>query len=73
MTIAGFSRRLSCRLSRDYAMHFICHTALVPTFRRIFSEALTFEGDRSILLSSDEAVPEDELGACIRMALTYHL
>ncbi|WP_229726987.1 DUF1801 domain-containing protein [Sphingomonas alpina] len=54
-----------------YALYFNCKTSLVDTFRSMF-ETLSFEGDRAITLGIGDAVPETELSACIRLALTYH-
>jgi len=56
----------------DYAMYFICHTNLVAAFRELFGDALNYETDRALLFTVDEAIPTDELRACVAMALTYH-
>ena len=56
-----------------YAMYFICHTNLVTTFREMYSDQLSFEGNRSIVFTLGEEIPEDALTHCISMALTYHL
>ena len=55
------------------AIHFICHTNLVDEFRRLYPDALRYEGNRSILLSEDEATDEAALRHAIALALTYHL
>ena len=55
------------------ALHFICHTNLVETFRQLYSDKLRFEGNRSIVLDAKEPLPVAELGHCIALALTYHL
>jgi len=57
----------------DFAVHFICHTTLVATFRQMFPGTFTFDKNRSILFRADQVVPRDELRECIAMALTYHL
>lgn len=57
----------------DYAMFFICHTDLVERFRTMFGDALTYDGNRALVFSVGEDVPENELRECIAMALTYHL
>ncbi|NND02921.1 MAG: DUF1801 domain-containing protein [Acidimicrobiia bacterium] len=75
-TAAGSTVRLSAARPDsgfDYAVHFICHTTLVESFRKLFPKTLTFDQNRSILLRADEKLPEDELRECIAMALTYHL
>ena len=56
-----------------YAMYFICHTNLVNTFREIYSDQLTFDGNRSIEFKLGDDVPVEAVTHCIAMALTYHL
>ncbi len=58
---------------KQYAMYFNCKTTLIDSFKTIFSDTLTFEGNRAILFAVDEALPEQELRLCIKMALRYHL
>ena len=56
-----------------YAVHFICHTNLVETFRALYGDRLGFEGNRSILLDARERLPTKALSHCIALALTYRL
>ena len=56
----------------QYAVYFHCQTNLVETFRQLYPE-LCYGGNRSILLSADDKVPEAELRHCVALALTYHL
>ena len=56
-----------------YAMYFHCQTNLVATFRELYPDAFTYEGNRSILFEPDGDLPTAELRHCISMALTYHL
>jgi hypothetical protein len=55
-----------------YAVFFHCQTDLVATFRELYPE-LNYGGNRSILLSADDKLPEAELRHCVGLALTYHL
>jgi hypothetical protein len=56
----------------QYAIYFNCRTTLVDTFRTLFPDAFTFEGNRAIVFREEQAVPMKELRHCIEMALTYH-
>ena len=56
----------------QYAMYFKCTSRLVPTFKKLYGDVFTFEGDRSIVFKLDEGVPDIELKHCIALALTYH-
>jgi hypothetical protein len=55
-----------------YAIYFNCNTNLVETFRSLYSEGLNYGGNRSIILSLDDAPPEVALRHCVGLALTYH-
>ena len=56
----------------QYAVYFHCQTDLVETFRELYPE-LRYEGNRSILLNTEDKLPEAELRHCVALALTYHL
>jgi len=58
-------------IQQDYAMFFICYTDLVTTFRDLFGDALTYDGNRALLFRIGTAQPEQELRMCIRLALTH--
>jgi hypothetical protein len=55
-----------------YAMYFHCQTNLVETFRAIYPNELTYQGNRSILFDLDKTIDEAALKHCIALALTYH-
>jgi hypothetical protein len=55
------------------ALYFHCQSGLVPQFRELYSNKLTFEKDRAILLPVDKPLPCAELAHCISLALTHHL
>ena len=57
----------------QYAVYFHCQTDLVETFRGLYPTELNYGGNRSILLSAADDVPEAALRHCIGLALTYHL
>jgi Domain of unknown function (DU1801) len=55
-----------------YAIYFNCNTTLVDTFRSLFPQSFTFEGNRALVFTVEDAPPSDDLAFCIAMALTYH-
>jgi hypothetical protein len=59
--------------ANQYAVYFHCQTDLVETFRQLYPTELSYEGNRSIILNADEAIPEQALRHCVALALTYHL
>jgi hypothetical protein len=62
------------RLKDDggYAMYFHCQTDLVATFRELYPTQMTYGGNRSILFSAADKIPEKALHHCIGLALTYY-
>lgn len=50
-----------------------CNTSLVESYKTMFKDELSFEGNRAILISVDDPLPKDSLMICIQMALRYHL
>jgi hypothetical protein len=55
------------------AVYFNCQTTLVDTFRSLFPDVFSFEGNRALLMPLDRPLPEDAVKTCIAAALTYHL
>jgi Domain of unknown function (DU1801) len=55
------------------ALYFHCQSGLVETFKNHYGSALTYEGNRAILLDANLALPKDALAHCISLALTHHL
>ncbi|MBO6571586.1 DUF1801 domain-containing protein [bacterium] len=56
----------------QYAMYFKYTSKLVPTFKELYPDVFTFEGDRAIIFKLDEKIPENELKHCVKLALNYH-
>ena len=55
-----------------YALYVHCQTNLVSSFREMYPDALTCEGNRAVLFDEQDPVPEEVLRHCIALALTYH-
>lgn len=71
---SGSTIRINKRKSKDeYAMYFHCQTNLVSTFRQIYPDEFSYEGNRAIVFNKNENIPINELKHCISLALTYHL
>ena len=56
----------------QYAIYFKCTSSLVPTFKSIYKDKFNYEGNRAIVFTLKDKVPEKELKHCIGMALNYH-
>ena len=56
----------------EYAMYFNCQSKLIDTFKELYHDTLTFDGNRAIVLRSNVSMPIDELKRCVSLALTYH-
>src|SRR5271156_187569 len=74
VTKSGSTIRIDrMKSANQYAIYFHCQTRLVETFRELYPAALSYGGNRSIILNADDAVPEPALRHCVALALTYHL
>lgn len=69
----GSSVRIAERSDGGLALMFICHTNLVDEFRELYPVALTYEGNRAILIAADAEPDRQALEHCIALALTYKL
>lgn len=56
----------------QYAMYFQCTSRLVPTFRMMYEDLFSFEGNRAIIFQMQDKLPEQALKRCITAGLTYH-
>lgn len=56
-----------------YAMYFHCQTGLIESFRCMFPNDFTFEGNRALVFGLSQKLPTDALAFCIQASLTYHL
>ena len=55
----------------NYYLFFNCQTKLVDTFRELYGEVLETQGNRAIVLSLSEPLPETIIKHCLELALTY--
>ena len=58
--------------SDRYAAYFHCQTTLIDSFRELYPDELTVEGDRALLFERGRELPKTALKHCIGLALTYH-
>lgn len=56
----------------QFAIYFKCTSKLVDTFKTVYGDKFTFEGNRAIVFQLNDTLPEKELKHCISLALTYH-
>ncbi len=59
------------RTPDQYAMCFNCNTSLVNTFKAVYGDVFTFEGNRAIVFGEIDDLPVNALKHCISLALTY--
>ncbi len=56
----------------SYSLYFNCKSTLIDTFKTLYPDTFCYVGNRQIVLSIDQRLPETELKHCLRMALSYH-
>ncbi len=55
----------------QYCIYFNCKTSLVETFKEVYGDIFTYEGNRAIVFQIDQNLPLKELAHCISMSLRY--
>lgn len=70
----GSTVRIAWKASKpdQYGIYFHCKTRLVDTFKELYGDKFKFEGNRAIIFSVDNEVPQAELQHCILLSLKYH-
>ncbi|PCJ44680.1 MAG: hypothetical protein COA99_06550 [Moraxellaceae bacterium] len=55
-----------------YAVYMNCQTSLIDSYNSLFPGVFSFEGNRAVVFSIHDKLPEEELRVCVQMAFTYH-
>jgi len=55
----------------QYCIYFNCKTSLIETFKEVYGDTFTYEGNRAIVFQIDQSIPFKELAHCISMSLRY--
>ncbi len=55
----------------QYCVYFNCKTSLVETFKEVYGDIFTYEGNRAIVFKIDQAIPLKELAHCLSLSLRY--
>jgi hypothetical protein len=55
----------------QYCIYFNCKTSLVETFKEVYGDTFTYEGNRAIVFQIDQILPLKELAHCISLSLRY--
>jgi hypothetical protein len=56
----------------QFFMYFNCKTSLVDTFRELYGDTFSFQGNRAIVFTMQDEIPLIQLKHCIAMSLNYH-
>lgn len=54
-----------------YGMYFNCKTSLIDTFKELYGDTFSYEGNRAIIFNTDQNLPLIELSHCISLSLRY--
>lgn len=55
-----------------YEIYFNCKTSLIETFKEVYGNTFTYEGNRGIVFNKTEPIALTELKHCISLSLRYH-
>jgi hypothetical protein len=56
----------------QYAVYFNCRTSLVETFRELYRDEFTFEGNRAMVFQLHQVVNWQAFRHCVALSLQYH-
>jgi len=56
----------------NFYLYFNCQSVLVETFKELYMDEFTYDGNRAISFSIHKKMPKDALLHCISMAMEYH-
>jgi len=56
---------------QQFCIYFNCRTTLVETFRELYDDTFTYDGNRAIIFNLGSELPLKELAQCISMSLRY--
>ena len=56
----------------QYRIYFNCKTSLVETFKELYGNTFTYEGNRAMVFSTSDIIPMTQLKHCLSLALRYH-
>jgi uncharacterized protein YdhG (YjbR/CyaY superfamily) len=55
----------------QYCIYFNCKTSLIETFKEVYGDTFSYEGNRAITIKTNQKLPYKELAHCISMSLRY--
>ncbi|GGY64531.1 hypothetical protein GCM10011613_05380 [Cellvibrio zantedeschiae] len=55
-----------------YYVYFNCKTTLIETFKEIYGDSFSYEGNRALLFNLKDKIPAPQLKHCIALSLNYH-
>lgn len=73
LTKHGSTVRLAWRQSSSdqYGLFFNCKTSLIETFKEVYGDVFSYEGNRAIIFKLEDEQPINELKHCITLSLNY--
>jgi len=70
----GSTVRINCKSSNpaQFFVYFNCKTKLVETFKEVYGNLFSYEGNRAIIFNEEDEIPLLPLKHCIALSLNYH-
>ncbi|MBB1340844.1 DUF1801 domain-containing protein [Pseudoalteromonas sp. SG44-1] len=57
--------------AEQFCIYFNCKTKLIETFKELYGDTFSYEGNRALVFKLNQTVPVKELAHCISLALRY--
>jgi len=55
----------------QYCLYFNCKTSLIETFKEVYGDTFTYQGNRALIFNRHQNIPVKQLAHCISMSLRY--
>jgi len=56
---------------KQFCIYFNCNTMLVETFKELYGDTFTYQGNRALVFELNQTLPSKELAHCLSLALRY--
>ena len=55
----------------QYCIYFNCKTSLIETFKELYGDTFSYQGNRALVFHLEQTVPYKELEHCLSLSLRY--
>jgi len=61
------------KIADHFGIYFVCTTSLIETFKQLYSDIFTFDGNRALIFTANESLQIEAIDHCLELALRYKI